>query len=60
MRRAQDLVVTAAPFNGGALMGSGTWNYAKAPEAVIKRVADLEAICKEFNVPIGAAACSSH
>ena len=49
-------VVVGGPFNGGALMGTGTWNYAKAPEAVIKRVGELEAICKEFGVPIGAAA----
>ncbi|MEO5806860.1 aldo/keto reductase [Devosia sp.] len=49
-------VVAAAPFNGGALMGSGTWNYGKAPDHIISRVAELEAICKEFNVPIGAAA----
>lgn len=49
-------VVAAAPFNGGALMGTGKWNYANAPEAIIKRVAALEAFCKAHNVPIGAAA----
>ena len=49
-------VVCGGPFNGGALMGTGTWNYAKAPEAIVQRVADLEATCKEFGVPIGAAA----
>ena len=49
-------VVAAAPFNGGALMGTGTWNYAKAPEEIIRRVADLEAVCKSFDIPIGAAA----
>lgn len=49
-------IVCAAPFNGGALMGAGIWNYAKAPEHVIARVAELEAVCKEFGVPIGAAA----
>ena len=32
-------VVVGGPFNGGALMGSGMWNYAKAPEQVIRRVA---------------------
>lgn len=49
-------VVAAAPFNGGALMGTGTWNYEKAPQEVIQRVADLEALCREFGIPIGAAA----
>ena len=24
-------VIAAAPFNGGALMGTGKWNYGKAP-----------------------------
>lgn len=49
-------VVAGAPFNGGALMGTGNWNYGKAPDHIIKRVADLEAFCKEAGVPIGAAA----
>ena len=49
-------VVVGGPFNGGALMGTGMWNYAKAPEHVIKRVADLNATCAEFGVPLGAAA----
>ena len=49
-------VVVGGPFNGGALMGSGMWNYAKAPEQVIRRVADLNATCDEFGVPLGAAA----
>jgi D-threo-aldose 1-dehydrogenase len=49
-------VVTGGPFNGGALMGTGTWNYAKAPQAIIDRVKLLENFCAEFNVPIGAAA----
>ena len=49
-------VVTGGPFNGGALMGTGTWNYAKAPQDIIDRVKQLEAFCAEFGVPIGAAA----
>lgn len=49
-------IVAGGPFNGGALMGTGMWNYARAPEHIVKRVHDLEAVCKEFNVPIGAAA----
>ena len=49
-------VVVGGPFNGGALMGTGMWNYAKAPPAIVDRVKQLENFCKEFNVPIGAAA----
>jgi len=54
--KRQASVVVGGPFNGGALMGTGTWNYAKAPQAVIDRVKLLEDFCKEFDVPIGAAA----
>lgn len=49
-------VVCGGPFNGGALMGTGMWNYAKAPQNVIDRVRQLEAFCTEYKVPIGAAA----
>jgi D-threo-aldose 1-dehydrogenase len=49
-------LVAGAPFNGGALMGSGTWNYSAAPPAIIERVKRIEAICAQFNVPVGAAA----
>ena len=49
-------VIAAAPFNGGALMGTGKWNYGNAPQAIIDRVHQLEAFCKAENVPIGAAA----
>lgn len=49
-------VIAGAPFNGGALMGTGKWNYAAAPEHIVQRVRDLEAFCAEWKVPIGAAA----
>jgi D-threo-aldose 1-dehydrogenase len=49
-------VVVGGPFNGGALMGTGTWNYAKAPEHITKRVKELEAFCAQQGVPLGAAA----
>ena len=49
-------VVVGGPFNGGALMGTGTWNYAKAPEHITKRVKELEAFCTQQGVPLGAAA----
>ena len=49
-------IICGGPFNGGALMGTGKWNYGDAPPEIIKRVNDLEAFCKEFDVPLGAAA----
>ena len=49
-------IICGGPFNGGALMGTGMWNYQAAPPAVTERVAALEAFCKEFDVPLGAAA----
>jgi D-threo-aldose 1-dehydrogenase len=49
-------VIAGAPFNGGALMGTGKWNYGSAPAEIVARVKALEDFCKEWNVPIGAAA----
>ena len=49
-------VIAGAPFNGGALMGTGKWNYGAAPAEIVARVKALEDFCKEWNVPIGAAA----
>lgn len=49
-------IICGGPFNGGALMGTGMWNYANAPKEIIDRVAALEALCKEFNTPLGAVA----
>ncbi|HEY0855291.1 MAG TPA: aldo/keto reductase [Devosia sp.] len=49
-------VIAGAPFNGGALMGTGKWNYGAAPAEIVARVKALEDFCKEWTVPIGAAA----
>lgn len=49
-------IICGGPFNGGALMGTGKWNYGNAPEHIIARVKALEDFCKEWNVPLGAAA----
>jgi D-threo-aldose 1-dehydrogenase len=49
-------IVVAGPFNSGVLAGSGHFNYGHAPEAVLKRVGELEALCREFDVPLPAAA----
>lgn len=49
-------VVVGGPFNSGILVGGATFNYAKAPEDVVARVRQIEAVCKAFNVPLPAAA----
>lgn len=49
-------VVIGGPFNSGILVGGSTWNYGKAPEEIRVRVAELEAVCREFGVPLPAAA----
>jgi D-threo-aldose 1-dehydrogenase len=49
-------VIAAAPFNGGALMGTGKWNYGSAPQEIIDKVKRLENFCHDHKIPIGAAA----
>ncbi|MCZ4345908.1 aldo/keto reductase [Devosia neptuniae] len=49
-------VVVGGPFNSGILVGGTTFNYAKAPEAIVARVKAIETVCNQFNVPLPAAA----
>ncbi len=55
-------VILGGPFNSGVLASgvSGTgalfYNYEPASQNIIQRVARLEAICAEFDVPLAAAA----
>ncbi|OBV39261.1 aldo/keto reductase [Janthinobacterium psychrotolerans] len=49
-------VVIGGPFNSGVLAGNGKFNYADAPTEILERVARLDAICREFKVPLQAAA----
>ena len=49
-------VVVGGPFNSGILVGGATFNYAKAPEAIVARVRAIEEVCQSFNVPLPAAA----
>lgn len=49
-------VVVGGPFNSGILVGGETFNYAKAPEAIVAKVRAIEAVCREFAVPLPAAA----
>lgn len=49
-------IVVGGPFNSGILVGGSTFNYAKAPEEIVRRVSAIEAVCSEFDVPLPAAA----
>lgn len=49
-------VVAGGPFNSGILVGGDKFNYEKAPDDVVARVRAIEAVCREFDVPLPAAA----
>jgi D-threo-aldose 1-dehydrogenase len=49
-------VVIGGPFNSGILAGTNKFNYEDAPRAVVERVQALAAVCREFDVPLQAAA----
>ena len=55
--------VVFAPFNGGILVGGSKaaenrskFNYMKASDDVIERVAAFESVCEKYNVSLAAAA----
>lgn len=54
--RQGNAIVIGGPFNSGVLAGNGKFNYADAPPAVMQRVAQLAAVCRQFDVPLQAAA----
>lgn len=49
-------VVVGGPFNSGILAGGSRFDYASAPEAIVKKVRAIEAVCAEFAIPLPAAA----
>jgi len=60
-------IILAGVFNSGILIKgvnpNSTYNYAKIPNYIEKKYFEIDKICKEFNVPIGAAAlqfCSAN
>jgi D-threo-aldose 1-dehydrogenase len=60
--RREVSILCGGPFNSG-ILAAGTragaqahYNYAAPPAAVLQRVAQLEAVCAEFAVPLQAAA----
>jgi D-threo-aldose 1-dehydrogenase len=54
--RHGNAVVIGGPFNSGVLAGNGKFNYADAPAGVLERVNAIGATCREFGVPLAAAA----
>jgi D-threo-aldose 1-dehydrogenase len=54
--RAGTDVVIGGPFNSGILAGTNKFNYEDAPAAVVERVRAIAAVCREFDVPLQAAA----
>jgi D-threo-aldose 1-dehydrogenase len=49
-------IVIGGPFNSGVLVGGKTFNYAKAPPAVVAKVKRLAKVCAAHKVPLPAAA----
>jgi D-threo-aldose 1-dehydrogenase len=49
-------IVAAGPFNSGVLAGGSSFDYAAAPAHVMARVRALDRVCREFDVPLPAAA----
>lgn len=54
--RQGNAIVIGGPFNSGILAGNRKFNYEDAPEEMVRRVEQLEAVCREFGVPLQAAA----
>ncbi|KKC33554.1 aldo/keto reductase [Devosia psychrophila] len=49
-------VVVGGPFNSGILVGGDKFNYEKAPDEIVAKVRAIETVCREFGVPLPAAA----
>jgi D-threo-aldose 1-dehydrogenase len=54
--RNGNAIVIGGPFNSGVLAGNNKFNYADAPADVLARVDAIAAVCREFDVPLPAAA----
>lgn len=45
-------IVIGGPYNSGILAGLSTYNYADAPEDIVTKVRKIEAVCRDFDVPL--------
>ena len=55
-RAAGTTIICGGPFNSGILVGRDTWNYAKAPEDVVRAAKALADEADAFEIPLAAAA----
>ncbi len=61
--KSETSIIVGGPYNSGILVGGQTWNYADAPEHIVKKVAKIKDACQRHHVPMAAAAlqfCSAH
>ncbi|MFK7993193.1 MAG: aldo/keto reductase [Granulosicoccus sp.] len=49
-------IILGGPFNSGILVGGDTWNYAKAPIDIVKKVESIKAVCVSHKVDLASAA----
>ncbi len=56
LERAGTTIIVGGPFNSGILAGRDTFNYARAPEAIVERVKKIAAVCDAHGVALGSAA----
>jgi len=49
-------VIVGGPFNSGALVGGGHYDYGSVPAEVRQRIHGIEAVCRRHGVPTAAAA----
>ncbi len=54
--KAGTTIICGGPFNSGILVGRETWNYAKAPEDVVRKARALADEADAFGLPLAAAA----
>lgn len=55
-QKAGTTIIVGGPFNSGILAGRDTWNYAKAPAAIMDRVKAIARVCDSHGVELPAAA----
>lgn len=49
-------IICGGPFNSGVLVGRDSWNYAKAPGAVLAKVRKLSDVADDYGLDLAAAA----
>lgn len=49
-------IVVGGPFNSGVLVGRDSWNYSRAPQAVLDRVRKIADVCDAHGIPLPVAA----